>query len=92
MNNITQKNIIYNLKKSTELPYQSPNDTSLKANQIIYTSVNYNMQKMIDNDLYNEKQLFSKGNYIEGPKLSTENVTTQDTPDGYIIWTPELSA
>jgi hypothetical protein len=52
MNNFAVKNVINNLEKNKDMPYQETNDVSLKANQIIYTSVNNNFQKMVNNDLY----------------------------------------
>lgn len=90
MNNVAQKNIIYNLSANQTMPYQQTNDVSLKANQIIYTSLNHTFRKMVDNDLFIEKLLLDKRNYQYGPK----NVTSSEidtAPDGYKMWPNDLS-
>ena len=90
MNNFAVKNVINNLEKNKDMPYRETNDVSLKANQIIYTSVNNNFQKMVNNDLYIQKQLLNKSNYAEGPRISSDD-EVENAEDGYKVWNPDIS-
>ena len=91
MNNIAQKNVIYNLSVNSELPYQKANQVSLKANQIIYTAINHAFDKMVDNDLYNEKAIFSNASYTKGPKPEA-TIDVGLKSDGYKIWPSSISS
>lgn len=87
MNNFKQKNIRYNLSGNTELPNSINSDISLKANQIIYTSINNAYQKMVDNDLYLERSIIDNSNNKIGPldnSLSSE--INENTADGTKYW------
>ena len=87
MNNFKQKNIRYNLSGNTELPNSINSDISLKANQIIYTSINNAYQKMVDNDLYLERSIIDNSNNKIGPldnALSSE--INENTEDGTKYW------
>lgn len=68
MNNIARKNIIYNLSANSDMPYQKIQDIEIKPDQIIYSSINDTFNKLVDNDLYNEKSIINDGNYIYGVK------------------------
>lgn len=70
-NNIfNKKNIEFSLDGTQDrLPYSKIEEISLKANQIIFTSINNIFQKLLDNDLYNESLLKKYVEYglIGGP-------------------------
>lgn len=70
-NNIfNKKNIELTLDgKQTKLPYSLTSDVELKANQIIFTSINNIFQRLLDNDLYNEAILkkYVEDGLIGGP-------------------------
>jgi len=85
MNNLVKKNIIYSLSSNYDMPYDTEEDISLKANQIIYTSINNNFQKLVDNDLYTEKRLLDRYNYPIGPEAYSDS-RVSSSPDGYKIW------
>lgn len=89
MNNFQAKTIVYNKTKNNEIPYKDANDISLKANQIIYTSVNNNFQKMVNNDLYIQKKLLNKQNYTVGPKVSSD-IIIKNASNGYKVWDPSI--
>ena len=74
-NNIfNKKNIEFQLDgQNKSLPYIDKADVSLKANQIIFSSINNVFQKFLDNDLYNEALLkkYIEYGYIGGPTYVT---------------------
>lgn len=57
MNNFSQKNIRYTVKHNNTLPYSNIDDVKLYENQTIYTSINDNFNKLIDNDKFIETAL-----------------------------------
>ena len=52
LNNIfNKKNVEYSLESArNDLPYSAESDVSLKTNQIIFTAVNYSLQKLLDKE------------------------------------------
>lgn len=82
-NNIfNKKNVEYSLVNvGDRLPYESKSKVTLNSNQIIFTSINNVLQRLLDNDLYNEallKQYIDEGK-IAGPVAvdSIEEVLSQ---------------
>ena len=70
-NNIfNKKNVEYSLVNvGDRLPYENKSKVTLNSNQIIFTSINNVLQRLLDNDLYNEallKQYIDEGK-IAGP-------------------------
>lgn len=74
MNNITQKNVIYGLKNSIEIPYKNQEfiDHSDQCDNINLVDVNNLANQLIDNDLYLENYFNYMINYAEGPKSYDE--------------------
>ena len=69
MNNIKRKNIILNINNG--IKNTCPNvfsDINIQDSQIIYSAINNTMHKMLENDLFIERDLISKYNYRIGPK------------------------
>jgi hypothetical protein len=73
MNNINKKNKIFSLSVSSEVPNKNTSEVTVKNNQIIYTSINNNLQKLVDNDIFIEKELKKEKQYQIGPKTYLEN-------------------
>lgn len=95
MNNLKVKNVKLGIDRKTTLPNRDGSGISLKANQIIYTSINNAFKKMTDNDLFNERLAVVQSGYADGPDLSggDENLATRE--NGYKTWggleDPQLS-
>src|SRR5574344_1118810 len=88
MNNFNQKNIIYNLSGTSEIPYKSTNEVSLKSNQIIYTATNNSFQQLRDNDLFIERAILAKGNtsYVPLDETKLSSVSSISIPEGTKYW------
>lgn len=83
-------NNIYN-KKNVEfeidgdkrtLPYNTAQEVTLKANQIVFSSINNIFQKLLDNDLYNESLLRKYIEYgiIGGPTYVSSIANVENDP------------
>jgi ligand-binding sensor domain-containing protein len=85
MNNINKKNKIFSLSVSSDVPNKNTSEVTIKNNQIIYTSVNNNLQKLVDNDIFIEKELKKEKQYQIGPKPYLENKLSSYV-NGYKMW------
>lgn len=84
MNNFNQKNIVYNLTKNNTLPFSKNTDCGFNANQLIYSSVNSNLKKVVHNDLFIERQLkIENESLYTGPRPNELSGEIDETvPDG----------
>lgn len=71
------------------VPNTSTSEVTVKNNQIIYTSINNNLQKLTDNDLFIERQLKKDDIYQIGPKKFNES-DISSAIDGYKCWNENI--
>lgn len=91
MNNINKKNKIFSLSVSSEVPNKNTSEVTVKNNQIIYTSINNNLQKLVDNDIFIEKELNKERFYQIGPKTYLENELSSQV-NGYKMWNKNIKS
>lgn len=84
MNNIKQKNVIYGMKPSSDLPYKqveyiNHNECCETLNEV---DINNLANQLVDNDVYVEQYLNHTSSYVVGPKAYDE-ATVESMPNGY---------
>lgn len=84
MNNIKQKNVIYGMKSSGDLPYKqveyiNHNECCETLNEV---DINNLANQLVDNDVYVEQYLNHTSSYVVGPKKYDET-TIESMPNGY---------
>lgn len=89
MNNIVAKNIINGVVSKNDLPYGRPDDVGIRYNQIVSESINDGFNKLVENDLFIERQLNDVNNYEKGPKTYDEQ-TMKFGPHGTKLWNEGL--
>ena len=71
MNNIPQKNIIFENSRNNGLPYYNAGNIQYVGGQNInFATLNNTFQQLIDNDLYAENRIRNYAEQIVGPKSS----------------------
>jgi hypothetical protein len=91
MNNINKKNKIFSLSVASDVPNKNTSEVTVKNNQIIYTSINNNLQKLVDNDIFIEKELNKEKIYQTGPKFYSENEISTYV-NGYKMWNKNIKS
>lgn len=89
MNNIVAKNIINGVVSKNDLPYGRLDNVGIRYNQIVSESVNDGFNKLVENDLFIERQLNDVNNYEKGPKMYDEQAM-KFGPHGMKMWNEGL--
>lgn len=88
MNNINKKNKIFSLSCEYGVPNK---DATVKNNQIIYATINDNLQKLVENDIFIKKELEKELKYTTGPILYPDDNTLKSLPNGYKMWNKNIT-
>jgi hypothetical protein len=88
MNNIIKKNKLLGLNLEFGIPNNSTTDITLKQNQITNNAINNNLQKLVDNDIFIEKEIRKQELYPIGPKDYTDNISQKC--NGYKMWNENI--
>lgn len=89
MNNIVAKNIINGVVSRNDLPYSRPGEVGVRYNQTVSESINDSFNKLVENDLFIERQLNDVNNYEKGPKTYSEQLMRFGA-DGTKTWNDDL--